>query len=148
MTAGGYREIDHTADIGLKVWASALDELFVEAAQGMFSLLLASDTDELPQSLQEREQKTHTIELTSSSADLLLRDWLSELLYIHTTERVFFTDFVIQQIEEQNLTAQAVGFVFTEDDERWFTEIKAVTYHGLEVSGDEAGFRAQVIFDI
>ncbi len=148
VTSKGFQEIDHTADVGLRIWAPALDELFVEAARGMFSLLLTSDTDEFPQSVQDRKQKTHTLDLTSTSADLLLRDWLSELLYIHTTERTFFTDFVVQQIDDQNLTGQATGSVFSRDDEHLFTEIKAVTYHGLELSRDEEGFRAQVIFDI
>lgn len=148
MTTSGFREIDHTADVGLRIWASSLDELFVQAARGMCSLLLASDQYEFTLIIPRREQKTYTIELTSTSAELLLREWLSELLYIHSTERIYFIDFAIRQVDDTHVTAQAAGIEFSGEDEHLFTEIKAVTYHGLEVTRDQEGFRAQVIFDI
>ncbi len=148
MTTAGFREIDHTADIGLQIWAPSLDELFVQAARGMCSLLLASDQYEFTPIIPRREQKPHSIELTADSVDLLLREWLSELLYIHSTERIYFADFAIRQITDTHVTAEAAGIEFSVGDEHLFTEIKAVTYHGLEVTRDQEGFRAQVIFDI
>ncbi|HKJ70037.1 MAG TPA: archease [bacterium] len=148
MTTSGFREIDHTADVGLLIWASSLDELFVQAARGMFSLLLTADQDKFTPIISEREQKTYPVELMSTSIDLLLREWLSELLYIHLTERIYFTDFDIGQVDDTHVTAQVAGIEFSGENEHLFTEIKAVTYHGLEVTTDQDGFRAQVIFDI
>ena len=90
----------------------------------------------------------YPVELTSTSIDLLLREWLSELLYIHLTERIYFTDFAIRQVDDTHVTAQVAGIEFSGENEHLFKEIKAVTYHGLEVITNQDGFRAQVIFDV
>ncbi len=86
--------------------------------------------------------------LKAGSVELLLKDWLAEILYVHTTEHIFFTDFRINILLETTLDADANGHRISREDERFFTEIKAVTYHGLEVTETDEGYEARVIFDI
>ena len=38
-----YEEIEHTADVGIRAYGRDLDELFVNAAEGMFSLIADLD---------------------------------------------------------------------------------------------------------
>ena len=66
-----YELFDHTADIGLRVVASDLDELFHDAARGFFSLVAEEIPDRQPvQSLQ--------FDLAAPRLDHLLVDWLSD----------------------------------------------------------------------
>jgi len=148
MNEKPFEEIDHTADTGLHVRGTSLEELLTNAALGMFSLLLLEDIGALPAHFQKEPESRHPVHLKAASMELLLKDWLAELLFLHTTERIFFTDFRINTLLDISLDANACGHKISEEDERFFTEIKAVTYHGLKITETDEGYQARVIFDI
>lgn len=134
------REIDHTGDVGIIVTAPTLTTLFERAAQGMFFIL----TDlELVQPRQNR-----TIELAAPDTPTLLVRWLSELNYINQSERFLFCSFDVELIHEGVLRATVSGERIHSSRHQLHTEIKAVTYHGLEVGSGPDGFEARVIFDV
>src|SRR5207247_4875654 len=78
-----YEEIEHTADVGIRAYGRDLDELFVNAAEGMFSLI--ADLSEV--------KPVGEIEVRLQGDDLptLFLRWLGELLYIHETQRFLFS---------------------------------------------------------
>src|SRR2546430_11162075 len=82
-----YEEIEHTADVGIRAYGSTLDELFANAAEGMFSLV--ADLGSV--------KAVGEIEVRLEAEDLptLLLRWLSELLYIHETQRLPFASFEV-----------------------------------------------------
>jgi SHS2 domain-containing protein len=140
----GHRFLDHTADLAVELTAPTLPALF-ESALAAFAEALTE-----PGLVAEREERR--FELSSSAADLLLVDWLGELLYAFETDDLLFrsAEIAIQESEDGSLllTAEARG---EPRDERHPIKvlIKAVTYHGLEVARTEdGGFRARVVFDI
>jgi len=129
--------IDHTADVGIKAFGKSANELFENAAKGMFHLIQGGS--------QVEAVETHYIQLENRELDELLVDWLSELNFLHQTEMVLFSEFNVQ-IEEDGLQAEVKGERLDNDIHKVQMEIKAVTYHMLDVNL-EKGF-AQVLFDI
>ena len=70
MTQKPYEVFEHTADIGLHAYGATLPELFIHAAQGMESLVVAPE--------QLRPQVSREIAVTGHDEVSLLIAWLSE----------------------------------------------------------------------
>lgn len=132
--------LPHTSDKGISAYGQTLAELFENAAAGMFSLM--AEIDKYPPTLSK--------EFVLDSADLesLFRDWLSELLYTFEVEEILFVGFKVNVITETHLEAVAEGLPFSDEIEWIGPEVKAVTYHDLYVRKTDAGWEAQVIFDV
>jgi SHS2 domain-containing protein len=132
-----YEEIEHTADVGIRAHGRSLDDLFTNAAEGMFSLI--ADLAKV-KPVGEIE-----IRLTAEDIPTLFLRWLAELLYIHETERLLFSSFDVH-VEGISLRGQARGEAIDRRRHELKLAIKAVTRHGLTVD-PEKGI-AEVIFDI
>lgn len=131
---------EHTADLGLRVQASTLDELFIDAAQGLLAMLVANSAD-------VRLVETKTVVLAADDVPYLLFDWLTELLYAFETEKLLFSQFELK-VECNTLTASCSGEQMDEGRHRMEHEVKAITYHGLRVEQIESGWHAEIIVDI
>ena len=134
-----FEVIDHTADIGIIARGKDLPTLFSNAAAGMLSLLIDVDT--------LRQNITREIMLESEDAESLLVQWLNELLYIIYTEKMVLFKFDIV-IDGNRLTARCAGQELEPEDHRIRREIKAATYHDLEIGQRDGGYRVKIIFDI
>lgn len=137
-----YQIIDHTADIGIKVQAGSLAELFTEAASAMFDMMVAKKRDLIP-----------SIEVPFSieapAIDQLMVRWLSELLFVFETRRLVLTKFWIDEIDEKHLFGAAKGLKFDATRHEQKLAIKAVTYHRIKVGQEGPGlWTAEIIFDI
>jgi SHS2 domain-containing protein len=75
-------------------------------------------------------------------------DWLSELLYLHDVENLLFKGFEIDSVGKDGLKAIVKGEPFQEGVHVIKTEVKAVTYHQIEVRREKRGWRARVILDL
>ena len=135
-----YEVIPHTADIGIKVYGKNLQELFKNAAYGMFDII--ADLDGLTVSV------TKSIDIKAPDKEELLIAWLGELLYNFYTKQIIFFDFDIGELDETHLKAAASGRHVGENRNRLKTEIKAVTYHELKIEEKQGVFTAVVIFDV
>jgi len=135
-----FETFEHTADLGLRVRAPDLDQLFAEAAQALFSAIV----DDL-QSV-ELKQKVD-LELHGDDRALMLFDWLNELLYRFDTEHLLFGKFEVR-IMDDALKATAWGESSDLSRHSLGHEVKAITYHGLRVEKEENGWLAEVIVDI
>ena len=131
-----FREIDHTADWALEVWAPTLAALFTEAARGMYALAGA-----VPRA-GPRERRSVT--LTAGDAESLLVAWLQELLYFTESEGLAFDEFHLVRLSAEQLEAEVVGAPAQHLDK----VIKAVTYHNLAIRVTEAGHSATIVFDV
>lgn len=135
-----FEEIDHTGDVGIIIRAPSLAELFVRAAWGMFSVV----TD--PEDVEAREFRP--IEVEAGDREALMVEWLSELNFIHCTEYLVFSDFAVDQLDEHSLQATVGGEPIDSEKHTIYTEIKAITYHGLVLEETSSGWKLQVIFDM
>ncbi len=131
---------EHTADLGLRMRAESLDELFADAGRALFSVIVANFDAVRP--VQEV-----TLRVEGSRRDDLLFDWLAELLYTFDTRRVLLSDFHVS-VRDDGLEATARGEPFDPDRHELDMEVKAITYHGLRVEQDGDGWLAEVIVDL
>ena len=135
--------LDHTADAGFVVTADDLPRLFSRAAWGMFDMLCNIDA------VEPRETVKVAVEVEEADLPELLRKWLSDLNYRHITEDWLFDRFDVREVSKKRVEAEVSGEKICSERHEVFTEIKAVTFHGLEVEQDDKGrWKAQVIFDL
>ena len=135
-----YEVVEHTADAGLRIEAPDLNGLFVDAAKGLYSLIIENPEDIRP--LQEVE-----IHVDGSQTDYLLFDWLNELLYRFDSERLLLAEFSLD-VDGRGLHVRARGETFDPARHRAAHEVKAITYHELCVQQVSGGWEARVIVDI
>jgi SHS2 domain-containing protein len=140
-----YVQIDHTADIGIRIFApdGAIATLFANAARALVDL----HTDET----QVRHDITRTVEARGEDWEDLLRHWLTELHFLYEDERLLLSHVVvIGELDAHHIVAEVTGEVFDPARHEARGEIKAVTHHGLEIWEDEdtGALEAQVIFDL
>lgn len=137
-----YEIIDHTADIGIKVNGSSLQELFISSAEAMFDIMVASKREFIP-------SIDVPVELEAPALDQLFVRWLQELLFVFETRRLVLSKFWIDSMDEGHLLGSAKGLKFDYTRHTQKLAIKAVTYHGLKVECGPSGlWQASVIFDI
>jgi SHS2 domain-containing protein len=131
---------EHTADLGLRVRAPDREGLFADAARALFSVLVAN-----PQDIRSVEQRIYQIE--GDADDYLLFDWLNELLYTFESEHLLLTEFAID-FDSGGLRATCGGEPIDRSRHDLQNEVKAITYHGLQVRQDDEGWLAELIVDI
>jgi SHS2 domain-containing protein len=134
---GGFEVIDHTADWALHVHGRDLQHLFRYAAEGMISLMVA-DPAAVPLTAEGN------LEFTAADPETLLVDWLGELAYLAESELLVFPDFNIHELTPEHLSVTMRGGPPAEFQKH----IKAVTYHGLQITPTERGFEATIVFDV
>jgi SHS2 domain-containing protein len=135
-SAFGFRELSHTADWELEVWAPDLSSLLEQATRGMYALSgLKLDAS----SPVERSLAIH-----AEDAEGILVRFLTELLWLGQEESLAFDHFSINISPDWNLWADLRGGLITGLDK----EIKAVTYHNLKVKSTPNGFNVTIVFDV
>ncbi|MBP86782.1 MAG: protein archease [Planctomycetaceae bacterium] len=135
-----FETFEHTADLGLRVTASSREELFAEAARGLFSMMVMNLDD--VESVVER-----TYEIRGDEDDYLLFDWLNELLYTFESEKLLLAGFDVS-IQYGKLQASAHGEIMNLTRHQMEHEVKAITYHGLRVEQVDGSWLAELIVDI
>jgi SHS2 domain-containing protein len=131
----GFREIEHTADLELHVWAPDLSLLLEQAAKGMYAL---SGTKLLDAPRISRE-----FHLSFLDPESLVVDFLSEILFFSEEDSVGFDSFRISQ--EQDMWFFQLDGAPIQSHAK---EIKAVTFHGIKVRKTEAGLEVNIVFDV
>lgn len=134
--------IEHTADVGVRVYGETLEALFANSAGVLFGLIL----DFRPQ-LDTEEQ----IILEAEDLEELLVTWLNELISLLFAYKFLPADYSIA-IEDRGglkvLKSTIKGCNFDPYQNELKMEIKAATYHDLKVEEAASGWVAEVIFDI
>jgi len=135
-----YRQLSHTADLGLRIRGGSLEELFENAAAALSSVLTDRRTI--------RGRETRDLELESPDREALLIDWLNRLLYLFDTEGFLGREFRVVFPSPERLQAQARGEIFDPYRHPEKTAVKAATYHHLEIRRMDEGWQATVILDL
>ena len=135
----GYEVIDHTADVGIAARAATLAELFETAAEGMFSFMID------PISVDNRAWRERRVD--ADDLEGLLVAWLNDLLVLLAEEFVPKA-FVVDEVTEHSLRATVHGEPADPLRHHFRLDVKAATYHMLEVKRADGGWSARVIFDV
>jgi SHS2 domain-containing protein len=139
---GQSETFDHTADLGLRIHGSDLDDLFRTAATGLFQVIVANAAEVRP-------QETLHVALTAQTIEELLVHWLNELIYQAETGHRFFSRFDVRMTASPpSLTAEIHGEPVDPDRHVLDHEVKAATHHGVRLEKIADGWVAEVILDI
>ena len=139
MTAR-WEHLDHGADIGVRGYGDSLEDAFVEAALAMSSVVTDLDKIDTGESV--------AVECCAPELDLLLLDWLNEIIYQMATRNMLFGAFDVR-IDDQHLFAQLHGEVVDREKHRPAVEIKGATFTELKVYRAENGeWVAQCVIDV
>lgn len=135
-----YTLLDHTADLGIKVRGTDLKGLFETAAAVLIHLMVKGQSLSTPTSMK--------ISLSGEDlADLMVR-WLGEVLYLFEGENLVVTSTHMDALSSSHLEATLEAVPFEPEIHEILSEIKAVTYHQIEVTEKGHGWEARVIFDM
>ncbi len=132
--------IDHTADIGIIAYGADISQLFANAALGLFNLM--ADLDDFNEDVQRQ------VEISAEDVEILLVEWLNELIYIVDVEHIVFKRFEIDKLTSNEIKARCYGEKIKPGQHELKREIKAATYHLLHISKDDGSYKVQVIFDV
>jgi SHS2 domain-containing protein len=131
---------EHTADMGIRVRAATLAELIAEGGRALFSLMVA-DLETV------RPDRRAALRIEGVDPEELFFDALDDLLYKFTTEHLLFARFEVSQ-DVAGVTIAAWGEPYDPARHVLDHDVKAITYHQLEVRQDAAGWLAEVIVDL
>jgi protein archease len=138
--SGRFEFVDHTGDLGVRVFGESLPRLFEQAAQALTFIL----TD--PKTI--RASETRTLMLEAKTDEELLITWLNELVYLFDTEGLLFKEYDVLSVHDHRLEALARGEIYVESRHPIKTAVKAATYHQLKIEHHEGLWTTQVIFDL
>ena len=136
----GYELFDHTADMGVRAYAPSLPELIRAASDGLYGVI-----GEL---VPEGEGRGESFAFTGGDTAELLRDYLAELLLIFELDHRMVTDVQVEVFEPGRLAASGESRAVSREKSAFDREVKAVTYHGLEIRAVEGGYETRFVVDV
>jgi SHS2 domain-containing protein len=141
--AGGpplYEEIEHTADVGIVVRADSAIALFEKAALALYAIMVEVANVE--------PRAVRVVAARGENWTELLHAWLSEILFLFSTEAFVAGEVVIEELQADRIRGSLRGERFAPKRHEFRGEVKAVTFHGLAVRTDQDGWSAHVILDV
>lgn len=129
---------DITSDVVFEAYGATLKDVFINAAEAMFSVMCKMD------SIAPRDERR--IDVDADSVEDLMVNWLQSLIASVDIEEMFFSKFTITEIDETHLTAFVYGQSVS--PELGQTVVKAVTYHQFDFRKTEQGYLCRVSLDI
>ncbi len=135
-----FKILDISGDAGITAFGRTIEEAFINAATGMYSLI--TDLDKI------REIKSIDIIVENQSIEGLLVSWLNELIFHFDTYGFIGKKIAINEFSENKLKASVFGEEFDPVRHKGKLLIKAATYHKLRIEEKNGVWEIDVIFDI
>ena len=132
-----YEILEHVSDLKLRAFGKTKEELFL-------NMLLGMSESQKPE-IKKGKKTKREIKIKSLDLQTLLVDFLSETLYLSQVNREAYFNVKFRRFFDNEIEAELIG----QKVERFGEDIKAVTYHGLNIRQREDGIReATILFDI
>ena len=137
-----YLEDVAVADIAFEAKGKSLGELFISCAKA-----LENSMADL-KSIDSKEKRF--IAKSAESVDLLLYDFLSELVYLKDTEQMLFGKFSVKIRKSKTFKLEAIAFGERINPKKHKLEddVKAITMHDYKITKTKTGFKTQILLDI
>ncbi len=130
-----YEILEHKADLKIRAFGKTKEELFLNMMLGMQESLQAE---------KRKEEAKREIKIESNDLNSLLVDFLSELNYLNETEKEVYNDIKFKEFSAVKIKGEVLG----QKVESFEEDIKAVTYHSLDIHQKNGIWQATVLFDI
>ncbi len=132
----GVAAIDHTADWAIRITAPSAAELFRRAAFGLYHLA--------GMRLARRPRRTHPLQVEAADWESVLVAWLNELLFLKEQRNEAYPEIEVVAIDHRHLSVLLRGGRVA----AWTRDIKAVTYHNLQVVAGPDVWQATLVLDV
>jgi SHS2 domain-containing protein len=138
--AGGYRYLDHMTDAVIEAYGDNLEEAFENAARGLNDTMIDLKT----------VRPTMEFKISAKGHDLysLLFDWLDKVMLLLVADGFVMSEFSVKIKEGYSLEGTAKGEKLDLDRHRYKVEIKAVTYHEMEVRQEKGKTTVRFLLDL
>jgi SHS2 domain-containing protein len=133
-----------TADVAFEAWGETREEMFISSAAALLATMVHD-----PQSV--RPLRELTIEVSHTELDLLLYDFLAELVFHKDADKLLLQAERVEITEGEggfHLTARVRGEEIAYDRHPLLVDVKAVTLHRLAVVFEDNVWKATVVLDI
>ena len=138
-----YKFFDHTADVLFEAYGKTLNELFENSALAL---------EETQTNLKDIKEKTKkTITLKNESVEMLLFDFLQELIFLKDSRKLLFSKFKVKVKKDKEnyiLNSEAFGEKINPKKHELKVDVKAVTLHQFKVEKKKDKWVARIILDI
>lgn len=138
-----YKLLDHTADVRVEVWGKTRKELFSNAVEAMFDVMVDLPCNEKIKPLEEKK-----VTITGNNLEDTLINFLRETLYLFNGQGWLVRDCKLLELTSKSIIVRLQGEPYNRQKNQMKTEIKAVTYHGLMISKANKSWQAKVVFDV
>jgi len=139
MAEAGFEHLPHTADLKIRAWAPDLSGLIEQAARALIDLLVEGEAE-----------PTEQVEIAAEGHDAeeTLLDCLREVLLLRELRGLLPVTAEVPEAGEQSATCRIGAVPAEEAAELLGEEIKAVTYHDLEIRREDDRLVVEVVFDV
>lgn len=140
-----YCFVDHTGDTAVKVTAEADSDLFQDAARALSAIIV--DVDRAPPD-GESEQR---LDLDAEDGEALLIDFLNELIFMFDSRRFLPWTLTVEELVigvPARLRGTVRGETFDPACHVFLTEVKAATFHDVEIRQTKEGWETTIVFDL
>ncbi len=139
----GYKFFPHTADVLFEAYGKTVEDLFTNAALAVEATMVDITT--------VNEEKEHDIAVEADDLELLLYNFLSELIFVKDTEGLLFMKFDITILHEKKklvLHAHCTGALIDREKQSLLDDTKAITMHEFKIEQEDGVWTARVIVDV
>lgn len=132
-----FEVLEHTADLKILAFGKDKKDVFLNMLLGM--------TEGQRAEIKDKKKIKRKIEIKSLDSKTLLVDFLSEALYLSQVNKEIYSDARFTKFIDTKIEGELLG----QKVERFGLDIKAVTYHDLDIRQKKDGtWKATVLFDI
>ncbi len=138
----GYRLLEHATDAIVQVDAASMDEAFSDAGQAVADITLDSRS--------VKEAQSRRISAAGEDARHLLYSWLEEVVYLMITD-----GFAVSRVEARavgdpprRVEGTALGEPIDLGRHGFKVEIKAPTFHGMEIARGAENVKMKFLLDL
>lgn len=129
-----------TADFEFEAVAESLESLFAECGKAIFMAI--SDIELIESNIPVE------FDISAESLEDLLVGFLSELIYLKDTKKMLFSRFLVEISDNYSLYCKAIGEPFDRQKHQPKIDVKAATYHKLNIVKTDSGYKTRVILDL
>jgi SHS2 domain-containing protein len=143
VLAGGYRFLDHMTDAVIEAYGTTLEEAFENAAKALCDTMIDLKT----------VRPKREINFSTKGNDLysLLFNWLDKVMLLLVADWIAMSQFSVKINQQNNsylLEGTARGEPLELDRHRYKVEIKAVTYHEMEIRQEKGMITVRFLLDL
>lgn len=138
--------LEHTGDAAVELRAEDAGALFREAAHALTALYVDGSAGA---PVEPRESVA--IRLDAEDGETLLIDYLNDLIFRFDTDGFLCCDVAVEEADlgcPAHVVLDLKGETYDPGRHLFLTEVKAATFHDVEIRKEPDGLRTVVVFDL